>query len=45
MIMLNYMLKPFLCPRWSFSVLFKDQRGMMKAYTNDNIHELVFSIQ
>ena len=42
--MLTYMLKSFLCPSWSFSVLFKD-RGMMKAYINDNIHELVFSIQ
>ena len=44
-IMLTYMLKPFLCLRCSFSVLFKDHRGMMKAYINDNIHELVFSIQ
>jgi len=44
-IMLTNMLKPFLCLRWSFSLLFKDHRGMMKANINDNINELVFSIQ
>jgi hypothetical protein len=44
-IILTYTLKPFLCPSRSFSVLFKDHRGMMKAHINYNIHELVFSIQ